>query len=219
MSARSVYDLFKRGSELLEAGDFMAASIPLERARSLEPDKSSIREALGRAYFRSAASRRPREEFAAVVERYPVNDYAHFCLGRSLEKTGRTRRGPPPRRAGRRHAARPRRLPGLRGDRRRRRPACRPRGRATRGLHHQAEQAVHAALVERGHRACRRAPRCRASACSRSAPAGSGGSTRAASRGRGRRPRGARSPGRAAGRRRSAGPRRAGRRPAPRRAP
>ena len=30
------------------------------------------------------------EEFAAVVERYPVNDYAHFCLGRSLEKTGRT---------------------------------------------------------------------------------------------------------------------------------
>ena len=29
------------------------------------------------------------EEFAAVVERYPVNDFAHFCLGRSLEKTGR----------------------------------------------------------------------------------------------------------------------------------
>ena len=29
------------------------------------------------------------EEFAALVERYPVNDYAHFCLGRSLEKTGR----------------------------------------------------------------------------------------------------------------------------------
>jgi hypothetical protein len=33
-----------------------------------------------------------------VVERYPVNDYAHFCLGRSLEKTGR-------RREARRHAA------------------------------------------------------------------------------------------------------------------
>jgi hypothetical protein len=24
-----------------------------------------------------------------VVERYPVNDFAHFCLGRSCEKTGR----------------------------------------------------------------------------------------------------------------------------------
>ena len=56
----------------------------------LEPDKSSIREALGRAYFRSARFAKAAEEFAAVVEAYPVNDYAHFCLGRSLEKTGRT---------------------------------------------------------------------------------------------------------------------------------
>src|SRR5919198_3589335 len=84
-----VYDLFKRGSALLEAGDFAAAAIPLERARRLEPDKSSIREALGRAYFRSARFEQAAEEFAAVVERHPVNDYAHFCLGRSLEKTGR----------------------------------------------------------------------------------------------------------------------------------
>ncbi len=85
----SAYDLFKKGSELLERGDFMAAAIPLERARDLEPDKSSIREALGRAYFRSAQFDKAAEEFAEVVERYPVNDYAHFCLGRSLEKTGR----------------------------------------------------------------------------------------------------------------------------------
>ena len=42
-----VYDLFQRGSALLESGDFHAAAIPLEQARSLEPDKSSIREALG----------------------------------------------------------------------------------------------------------------------------------------------------------------------------
>jgi Flp pilus assembly protein TadD len=84
-----VYDLFKRGSALLEAGDFSAAAIPLERARALEPDKSSIREALGRAYFRSGRYADAREEFAAVVERYPVNDFAHFCLGRSCEKTGR----------------------------------------------------------------------------------------------------------------------------------
>jgi Flp pilus assembly protein TadD len=85
----SAYDLFRKGSELLASGDFMAASVPLERARSLEPDKGSIREALGRAYFRSARFHKAAEEFAAVVERYPVNDYAHFCLGRSLEKTGR----------------------------------------------------------------------------------------------------------------------------------
>jgi Flp pilus assembly protein TadD len=78
MSAEGAYELFRKGSELLEAGDFMAATIPLERARSLEPDKSSIREALGRAYFRSARFEQAAEEFAAVVERHPVNDYAHM---------------------------------------------------------------------------------------------------------------------------------------------
>ena len=67
----------------------MAAAVPLERARALEPDKTSIREALGRAYFRSGRFEQAAEEFAAVVERSPVNDYAHFCLGRSLENTGR----------------------------------------------------------------------------------------------------------------------------------
>ena len=87
--SENVYELFKRGSELLEAGDFMAASIPLEQARRLDPEKGSIREALGRAYFRSARFEEAAREFAALVERYPVNDYAHFCLGRSLEKTGR----------------------------------------------------------------------------------------------------------------------------------
>ncbi len=84
-----VYDLFTRGSELLEAGDFNAAAIPLERASRLEPDKGSIREALGRAYFRSGQFGKARDEFAAVVERSPVNDFAHFCLGRALDKTGR----------------------------------------------------------------------------------------------------------------------------------
>ena len=54
----------------------MAASVPLERARALDPDKGSIREALGRAYFRSARFEQAAEEFAALVERYPVNDYA-----------------------------------------------------------------------------------------------------------------------------------------------
>ncbi len=87
-----VYDLFTRGTALLEAGDFYAATVPLEQARNLEPDKSSIREALGRAYFRSARFRAAAREFAAVVERHPVNDYAHFCLGRALTKTGETRR-------------------------------------------------------------------------------------------------------------------------------
>jgi Flp pilus assembly protein TadD len=84
-----VYDLFRRGSDLLEHGDFSAATIPLEQARKLEPEKSSIREALGRAYFRTGRYKDASVEFQAVVDRHPVNDFAHFCLGRSLEKSGR----------------------------------------------------------------------------------------------------------------------------------
>src|SRR3954451_5012480 len=89
MSAEGAYELFKKGSELLEKGDFMAASIPLERAAALEPDKSSVREALGRAYFRSARFEKAAREFAAVVEPPPVSNYALFCPARHLPKPGR----------------------------------------------------------------------------------------------------------------------------------
>ena len=54
-----VYDLFKRGTALLEAGDFNSATVPLAKAAELEPEKTSIREALGRAYFRSARFEHP----------------------------------------------------------------------------------------------------------------------------------------------------------------
>jgi Flp pilus assembly protein TadD len=85
----STFTLYRRGIELLEEEDFEEAAAPLEEAARRAPEKSSIREALGRAYFRAGRYAQAREEFAAVVERSPVNDYAHFCLGRSLEKTGR----------------------------------------------------------------------------------------------------------------------------------
>jgi tetratricopeptide (TPR) repeat protein len=84
-----VYDLFQRGTALLEAGDFNSATVPLSRARDLDPEKTSIREALGRAYFRSQQYEAARGEFEAVVERAPTNDFALFCLGRSLMLLGR----------------------------------------------------------------------------------------------------------------------------------
>src|SRR3990170_7696420 len=84
-----VYDLFKRGTALLEAGDFNSATVPLSKAAELEPEKTSIREALGRAYFRSRQFEAARVEFEAVVERAPTNDYALFCLGRALMELGR----------------------------------------------------------------------------------------------------------------------------------
>ena len=85
---QDAYSLFQRGISLLEESHWAQAAVPLEKAKRLEPDKTSIREALGRAYFRSGHYHRAASEFSAVVERNPANDYAHFCLGRSFEKLG-----------------------------------------------------------------------------------------------------------------------------------
>ena len=84
-----VYDLYQRGHALLKSGNFHQATVPLAKAAALEPEKTSIREALGRAYFRSSHFEQARVEFEAVVERAPTNDYALFCLGRSLLELGR----------------------------------------------------------------------------------------------------------------------------------
>ncbi len=87
----SVYDLYQRGCELLDHGDHEAATVPLEKARDLEPEKASIREALGRALFRSGRYAAAATEFQAVAQGAPTNDYALFCLGRSMQLLGRHR--------------------------------------------------------------------------------------------------------------------------------
>jgi tetratricopeptide (TPR) repeat protein len=83
------YEHFQRGNALLENGDFAAAVVSLIKARDLEPDKASIREALGRALFRSQRYREAAAEFDAIAAAAPTNDYAHFCLGRALQQLGR----------------------------------------------------------------------------------------------------------------------------------
>ena len=84
-----VYELFQRGMALLESGDFNQAVVPLSKAAAIEPEKTSVREALGRAYFRSRHFEEAAVEFQAVVERAPTNDYALYCLGRALMQCGR----------------------------------------------------------------------------------------------------------------------------------
>ena len=88
----SLYTLYRRGVELLEDGNFREATVPLAEAARQAPEKSSVREALGRAYFRNRQFAEAAAEFEAVVETHPVNDYAHFCLGRALSLTGETTR-------------------------------------------------------------------------------------------------------------------------------
>jgi Flp pilus assembly protein TadD len=82
------FTAFQEGSELLASSNPHAAATVLERARNLEPDQGSIREALARAYYSSGRVPAARAEFERAVELDPVNDYAHFGLGLCLLRTG-----------------------------------------------------------------------------------------------------------------------------------
>ena len=86
--APDAYDAFQEGNRLLASGQAHAAGVALERARDLEPEQSSIRETLGRAYFRTARYALARDEFQLAIELDPVNDYAHFGLGLALSRLG-----------------------------------------------------------------------------------------------------------------------------------
>ena len=83
------YDLYQQGRRHLASGYAAQATVALEKAKRREPRKASIREALGIAYFRIQRFREAEAEFRAVLDISPADDYAHFALGRCLEKQGR----------------------------------------------------------------------------------------------------------------------------------
>ena len=89
--SESAYELFKEGQKRLRSGLTAQATVPLEKAKRLEPAKASIREALGIAYFRLARWRDAETEFRTIVEELsPTDHYAHYALGRALEHQGKT---------------------------------------------------------------------------------------------------------------------------------
>jgi len=83
------YDLFQQGRDHLAHGRNAQATVPLEKAKRREPEKTSIREALGIAYFRIRRYAEAEREFRDILDRLPIDHYAHFALGRCLEKQGR----------------------------------------------------------------------------------------------------------------------------------
>ncbi len=83
------YELFQQGRGHLQKGMAAQATVALEKAKRLEPAKASIREALGIAYFRIQRWQEAEAEFRAVLELSPTDDYAHYGLGRALEKQGK----------------------------------------------------------------------------------------------------------------------------------
>jgi Flp pilus assembly protein TadD len=87
VAMNEAYERFMEGQELLSWNP-QGAIVALERARELEPEQGSIREALARAYFRTRRFADAEAEFAKAVELDPVNDYAHFGLGLCATRAG-----------------------------------------------------------------------------------------------------------------------------------
>ena len=83
------YDLFQQGREHLRSGLPAQATVPLEKAKRREPEKASIREALGIAYFRIRRWEEAEAEFRKLVELSPADHYGHLALARTLDRLGR----------------------------------------------------------------------------------------------------------------------------------
>lgn len=80
------YRDFQAGHRFLDERHPAQAAMLLERALRDQPDKNSIREALGRAYYALGRYGSAAEQFAELLRRAPANDYAHFALARCLLK-------------------------------------------------------------------------------------------------------------------------------------
>jgi len=82
------YDLFQQGRRLLRSGMAAQATVALEKAKRREPEKASIREALGIAYLRLRRADEAAVEFRKILELSPADDFAHYALGRCLDLQG-----------------------------------------------------------------------------------------------------------------------------------
>ncbi|MBC7333860.1 MAG: tetratricopeptide repeat protein [Actinobacteria bacterium] len=83
------YDFFEKGKKLLSSKEFLRAIMFLEKAKEMEPHKSSIRESLAQAYYNCGLYESARENFEKVLEIDATNDYAHYGLGLCLLKKGK----------------------------------------------------------------------------------------------------------------------------------
>jgi tetratricopeptide (TPR) repeat protein len=80
---------YERARVCFETNDYRTAAELLEPLAAEQPRNVSVRLLLARAYYHSARLRRAEAEFRAVTELDPVEDYAWFGLGRSLERQSR----------------------------------------------------------------------------------------------------------------------------------
>src|SRR6266700_693390 len=74
------YDLYQQGRAHLKKGRAAQATVALEKAKRREPEKASVREALGIAYLRIQRYEEAEQEFRAMLELSPAEHYASRIL-------------------------------------------------------------------------------------------------------------------------------------------
>ncbi|GAB3072072.1 tetratricopeptide repeat protein [Micromonospora schwarzwaldensis] len=80
---------YRRATMFFDSGDPTGAARLLEPIIEAEPDNSSVRQLLARAYFQSAQLNRAEAHLRELVDRDPSDHYAHHVLGRTLERMNR----------------------------------------------------------------------------------------------------------------------------------
>lgn len=78
-----------RAQLFFDAKEYATAARILEPLAGEAPEQLAPRLLLARAYYHSAQLSRAERELRAIVERWPVEDYAQLMLGRTLERGGR----------------------------------------------------------------------------------------------------------------------------------
>jgi predicted Zn-dependent protease len=84
-----------RAGLFFEAKEYATAALVLETVVAEVPEQLAPRLLLGRAYYHSAQLSRAERELRAILERWPVEDYAQLLLGRTLERQGRAAEAAP----------------------------------------------------------------------------------------------------------------------------
>ncbi|MFE9674402.1 tetratricopeptide repeat protein [Streptomyces sp. NPDC006259] len=85
----STAERWERARLLFDAKDYIGAARLLDAVVEEAPEQTGPRLLLARAYYHSAQLTRAEGQLREIVERDPVEHYAHLMLGRTLQRQGR----------------------------------------------------------------------------------------------------------------------------------
>jgi predicted Zn-dependent protease len=72
----------------LKEGRYAQAATALRPLHAEQPDNAMLLEALGRSYLALGLRWMAARSFERIVVMYPLDHYAHYCLGRAYESMG-----------------------------------------------------------------------------------------------------------------------------------